>query len=98
MTAKEIQKYNNKSIPQLIKLATIHFNKYIRQRDKRCISCNAPTENAGHYFSAGNHASLRFDERNVHGQCIRCNKWLHGNLIEYRKRSEERRVGKECRL
>jgi len=84
---KKIKQYQGKSISQLIKIATKHFNLFIRERDKRlgCISCGGVIENAGHYLSAGNHSGLRFDEKNVFGQCIRCNKWLHGNLIEYRK-------------
>jgi hypothetical protein len=28
---------------------------------------------------------LRFDEYNVNGQCLRCNNFLHGNLIRYRQ-------------
>ena len=88
MTAKEIQKYKKKSIPQLIKIATLHFNRHIRERDKLkgCISCGGGVvENAGHYLNAGQNSHVRFNEKNVHGQCIACNKWKHGNLIEYRK-------------
>lgn len=66
------------------------FNAYIRKRDegKPCISCGTPLigkYDAGHYFSVGGHESLRFDENNVHGQCVTCNQWKHGNLIFYRK-------------
>lgn len=87
MNVTTINKYKGKSVPQLIKIATKHFNAYIRERDKGrgCISCGGPVENAGHYLSAGHNAIHRFNEKNVHGQCIRCNKWLHGNLIEYRR-------------
>ena len=28
--------------------------------------------------------ALRFDERNIHLQCIRCNHFLSGNVREYR--------------
>lgn len=41
--------------------------------------------NAGHFYSAGQNSITRFDEDNVHGQCIRCNMHLHGNLAEYQK-------------
>jgi gamma-glutamylcyclotransferase (GGCT)/AIG2-like uncharacterized protein YtfP len=40
--------------------------------------------NAGHFYNAGHYPGLRFDEDNVHGQCIHCNNFLSGNLIEYR--------------
>lgn len=56
------------------------FSQYIRLRDKRCVTCpNGLAENAGHFW----HAVLDFDEENVNGQCVRCNKWLSGNLAVY---------------
>ena len=53
----------------------------------KCISCGqikpASLANAGHYYNVGHYDGLRFDEDNCHAQCIACNKFLHGNLIEY---------------
>jgi len=71
----------------LLKKAQIIFNKWIRERDKDngCISCGAEVQHAGHYYSQGHHSALRFNEMNVNGQCLRCNNFLHGNLINYRK-------------
>lgn len=71
------------------------FNKYIRLRDKDkcCISCGKPLTgkyDAGHYRSVGGNPELRFNEQNVHGQCVYCNQHKHGNLIEYRIRLIER--------
>jgi len=88
------QKYKTTSLPTLIKRATGYFNTYIRNRDVfgkyfRCISCNKIKSlahiNAGHFYSAGQYPTVRFDERNVHAQCVQCNLHLHGNLVEYRK-------------
>jgi hypothetical protein len=64
------------------------FNNFIRQRDKNqpCISCRRPlgiNYHAGHYFPTSVYPNLRFNELNVHGQCIRCNMHLHGNIAEY---------------
>jgi hypothetical protein len=72
-------------LPKLLKKAQTIFNKWIRERDKEksCISCGGKVEQAGHYFSQKNYSGLRFDETNVHGQCVRCNMYLSGNLIEY---------------
>lgn len=85
----------NKSLSQLKKELTKVFNAFIRKRDLlagdmfKCISCGKIKSkeqlNAGHYYSAGNHSSLRWHEDNVHGQCIQCNNYLHGNLLNYRK-------------
>lgn len=63
------------------------FNLFIRNRDqdKGCISCGDEVTQAGHYFNAGHYTALRFNEMNVHGQCTRCNCFLHGNLIAYRQ-------------
>ena len=77
------------------------FNEFIRLRDKwkPCISCDAKggkyTISAGHYFPAGSHKNVRFDEDNVHGQCwYNCNKNKSGNLSEYLPRLIER-IGQE---
>jgi len=74
-------------LPKLKKKAQDIFNKWIRMRDydQRCISCNGPVEQAGHYFSSGHFSALTFNEMNVNGQDIRCNMFLNGNLIFYRQ-------------
>ena len=64
------------------------FNKYIRIRDKGkpCISCGRPLRekyDAGHCYSVGAYPNLRFNEDNVHGQCVYCNQHKHGNVSEY---------------
>lgn len=71
-----------------IKLTQQVFNKYIRLRDKDqpCISCDAPLigkYDAGHYYSCGAYPGLRFEELNVHAQCVRCNQHLHSNSTVY---------------
>ena len=82
---------NTTTVPQLIKKLEFEFNRFIRIRDigNGCISCSKELKDirdyhAGHYYSAGHHANIRFNELNVHGQCIECNTHLHGNLIKYR--------------
>jgi len=93
MDSKLIQRYKNKTVPQLIKIAARHFHKFIRERDKDkpCVSCGEwKTLEAGHFYSGGHYPELRFNEFNVHGQCKRCNGHLHGNLNEYRKSLLER--------
>jgi hypothetical protein len=64
------------------------FNTYIRTRDKdkNCISCNKKLVgkyDAGHFFSVGAYPNLRFNENNVFGQCVNCNRDKHGNVKEY---------------
>ena len=76
-----------KSVSQLKAIAVRHFHRFIRTRDKDlpCISCGRYTKlQAGHFYSAGNHPSVRFNEDNVHGQCIQCNHFLSANLLPYR--------------
>lgn len=76
-----------KTLPQLLKKAQEVFNNFIRNRDNHlgCISCGAEIQHAGHYFSQGHYSALRYNEMNTNGQCLRCNNFLHGNLINYRK-------------
>jgi gamma-glutamylcyclotransferase (GGCT)/AIG2-like uncharacterized protein YtfP len=88
MDAKVIQKYANYTLPELRLKAGFKFRKWIRCRDegKPCISCGSHNvSDAGHYYSAGHYPELEFNENNVHGQCKKCNMFLSGNLIEYRK-------------
>lgn len=80
---------------ELLRLLQVTFNTYIRLRDKdkKCISCDVKLSgkyDAGHFWSVGAYSGLRFNEDNVHGQCVHCNQHLHGNLLEYRIRLENR--------
>ena len=57
---------------------------WIRKRDPWCVTHlvigkKVPSENAGHFW----HNVLDFDEENINGQCINCNKWNSGRLAEY---------------
>lgn len=99
LKVETIKKYDKYSVAELKKKAQIVFNKWIRERDKDlpCISCSTGrVQQAGHYLSQGHHSALRYNEDNTAGQCIRCNLYLSGNLINYRiglvKRIGEERV------
>lgn len=96
MEAKLIQKYSKYSTPQLRLKAAKKFRTWIRKRDEgqSCISCDSQANQAGHYYSAGHYPALEFNPDNVHLQCTRCNMFLSGNLIEYRKRLLSR-IGEE---
>lgn len=87
MDIKTLQKYKSKSVSQLLRMATKCFNLYIRNRDmsQPCISCGRYSQlQAGHFYSAGHYPILRYNENNVHGQCLRCNYYLSGDLSNYR--------------
>ena len=68
------------------------FSKFIRNRDTdewglcKCYTCpirKPPEEmDAGHYTKRGC-MRTRWEERNVHTQCKRCNRFLGGNMDEY---------------
>ena len=74
------------------------FSKYIRLRDclrttgtlihGKCITCEKLLSitfcDAGHFISR-RHNSTLFDEMNCHVQCRYCNRYLDGNLLEYRR-------------
>lgn len=66
------------------------FNRYIRARDrnKPCVSCGtreAANWHASHYRPTSTASHLRFNERNVHKSCAKCNLFLSGNLTKYRE-------------
>jgi hypothetical protein len=64
-------------------------SKYIRTRDKKCVTCGGSPDHAGHFQYnternqqlGGN--ELWYDERNFHAQCVGCNNYKSGNLIPY---------------
>lgn len=94
LSVKQLNKYKKKNISDLLGIATEHFNKFIRNRDSEdgyfhCISCGECKDvermHAGHYLAAGLYSMTRFNEKNVHGQCSRCNTHGVGNLIRYRE-------------
>jgi hypothetical protein len=72
-------------------------NRWCRLRDllagRNCISCGAPYRaafggafDAGHFRSVGSAPHLRFYTPQIRLQCVRCNRDLGGNTVEYRKR------------
>lgn len=94
--ATNLLKESLKTKSDYIKILQILVNKYIRQRDlgKQCISCDTIlTEkikyDAGHMYPT-TYQFLRFNEDNIAGQCVRCNRDLHGNISEYRPKMEQR--------
>lgn len=78
-----------KSRSQWAKEAQAAVNKFIRLRDADlpCISCgrfHQGAHDAGHYLSVGARPELRFDELNIHKQCVPCNQHKSGNVVLYR--------------
>ncbi len=82
------------TIPELIKLAQVAFNAFIRERDreKPCICCAQPlgegevggAYDCGHYRSRGSASHLRFNEDNAHAQRKYCNRHGAGRAVDYR--------------
>lgn len=96
---KARRKANLQTLPELMKLAQTHFNRFIRLRDainnQPCISCGKALRkdntDAGHYYSAGGHFNTKYNEDNCHAQCSRpCNKDKHGDLLNYQIGLEKR--------
>jgi hypothetical protein len=59
------------------------FSLWVRNREKQCVLCGSRNSlQAGHYVSRSCN-QLRYDERNVHTCCMRCNVFLNGNMVEY---------------
>lgn len=81
-----------KSMGSLKKKAWRVFSEWVRKRgaDYRgyntCCTCGAKAHwkelHAGHFRHS--HSKVTFiNEYNVHPQCVKCNHFLSGNLIEY---------------
>ncbi|KAA8563224.1 hypothetical protein FX985_03292 [Pseudomonas extremaustralis] len=102
----KIRKEKLKSRADHLREAQAAVNEYVRLRDAHlpCISCDStPNDNdlmtgsrwdAGHYRSVGACPELRFEPMNIHRQCVKCNRNLSGNAVEYRIRLVQR-IGAE---
>nr|WP_315448026.1 recombination protein NinG [uncultured Pseudomonas sp.] len=102
----KIRKEKLKSKADHLREAQTAVNEYVRLRDAHlpCISCDSmPNDNdlmtgsrwdAGHYRSVGACPELRFEPLNIHRQCVKCNRNLSGNAVEYRIRLVQR-IGAE---
>ncbi len=93
---------SSQPLPKLKKSVQDLANKYARLRDcdgnggAACISCGKwfsyEQLDGGHYIPT-TVSSTRFDERNIHAQCHRCNRFLHANLRGY-FRGLEKKLGR----
>ncbi|MCM2362450.1 recombination protein NinG [Pseudomonas sp. SR18] len=102
----KVRKEKLKSRAEHLREAQAAVNEYVRLRDAQlpCISCDStPNDNdlmtgsrwdAGHYRSVGACPELRFEPLNIHRQCVKCNRNLSGNAVEYRIRLVQR-IGAE---
>ena len=102
----KVRKEKLKSRADHLREAQAAVNEYVRLRDAHlpCISCDStPNDNdlmtgsrwdAGHYRSVGACPELRFEPLNIHRQCVKCNRNLSGNAVEYRIRLVHR-IGAE---
>lgn len=83
-----------KSLKELYGIFWKYFSIYIRNSEENCFTCGKyvdPKEaNAGHYEHEGvsDNWLLKSDPRNIHKQCVHCNKYLNGNLNAYAVRLE----------
>jgi len=90
-------KKKRKSINALREEAARVFNRWVRMRDcflatgsihyGECISCGEPFPfeklEAGHFVPK--HNNNYFSEDGVHAQCKKCNRFLSGNQLGYRR-------------
>ncbi|MBW1249476.1 recombination protein NinG [Pseudomonas tolaasii] len=102
----KVRKEKLKSRADHLREAQAAVNEYVRLRDAHqpCISCDStPNDSdlmtgsrwdAGHYRSVGACPELRFEPLNIHRQCVKCNRNLSGNAVEYRIRLVQR-IGAE---
>lgn len=89
---KRIRSQRRSSIAALKRKLWREFAAYVKARDGNvCFSCgqrdlSSHGWHAGHMFPAGTHALIRYEPKNVHSQCYRCNINLGGNGAAYAER------------
>jgi len=84
------------TISKLKRYAWEEFSRYIRRKEclettgtlhyGTCVSCGQTKPykslDAGH-FVPGRGGAILFDERGVHIQCVKCNRFMSGNWVPY---------------
>lgn len=87
---RQQRKQELKPLTKLCSETQVHVNRYVRLRDqdKGCISCDSPNiSDAGHFISVGSKyrtSRIRFDVRQINGQCGHCNRYKGGgNQLGY---------------
>lgn len=96
---KPKKRLEEQSVKELLKLAEIVFNRWIRKRDAKsdgtfkCISCglwkSTKEMDCGHFIGKRN-SYLRFSEDNCHGECISCNRFDDSHLTGYSSHIQEK--------
>jgi hypothetical protein len=89
------ERKNKSVISQLLESTRNVCHEYIRLRDKGkpCISCGTQWHQefqAGHFYKAETFSTIKFNELNIHGQCVQCNIRKDGNNSEYTVRLPDR--------
>lgn len=72
-----------KSITQLKKIADTVFSKWIRERDRACVTCGSTLKLQNGHFVSRSINILRYSEVNCNAQCCACNVFKSGNMVEY---------------
>ena len=85
---KKVRKIKHISLKVLRKKAWVLQSEYIRRSERGvCFTCGSrrlwKKQDTGHYIHKN---CLDFDLINLHCQCARCNRFLHGNLGVYAER------------
>lgn len=76
-------------LSDLKKIAQRAVNKFIRERDadEPCMACQKPCRDGGdasHFVAQGSSGFLRYHPDNIWKCCTSCNRYKHGNLLEFR--------------
>ena len=86
------KEFGRKSIDTLQRKLDTLFSRFIRQRDAdkngviRCCACGVlvPWEDSDNsHFVSRQYLHTRYDERNCHASCRKCNRFLEGNKESY---------------
>lgn len=86
-------KRKRKTIAQKVEQAAALLQKYVRMKAAdhngycECVTCGTKTlwyegMQGGHFIGRGS-ISTKLMEENVNPQCVRCNKYLSGNITAY---------------
>jgi hypothetical protein len=92
MKSKTVKKSKPLSVSKLKQKVWCEVSKYVRQSNADwrgfciCVTCGKQDRwqslQAGHFIQ-GRRNSVVFDLRHIYPQCVKCNVFMHGNLVNY---------------
>lgn len=85
----KVVKFNHRLLVKEVDRVFSHYIRFVRDKDKWCITCGSFWENDNWHFQVRQHMNTRYSEMNCAKQCCYCNKWLLWEQVKFGRKIDE---------